>query len=568
MASKKLHIIFAFLLLFPSIIFAEGYKYSIFDNEVNIDVTKEKIYYTENTIISFSESNVSVEKKLNDKVFDLEMNTNYVKDNKNNSIIINSNNKSNYNYVTKYNINKNSDYKYTIKVSNEYQVPMENVSFTLDVYKKISKNNISVYYKDKNITKDTIIKVEDNQVIGEFEGRLDPGETIYIKIDYTKLYISPLAIFSILFPIVCCLLSYIMWYLYGKDLKTKVVKTAVLPRTINPIDAALIYNEKITKDDVFNLLLYLATKGYIKIEENDKHEYTLTRTNTYKGKDYRESLFIKKLFKKEKTISLSDYINAVSERRDNLKYELIDVIPYEELNKRFNNASNSIINLSYTDSEKAKYFEDSAESLKKTLILMAALILVTITSIPFIEINKLYLLPLSVCFSIVILKVLLDSVSELNLRALRKVDVIAILVIIIIIALILMTPSFATSKLYVLTFLISSISVTIILFLYKYMPKRTVYGSRLLGKIDGLKEFILTCKDEELERVLELEPNYLFELLPYARVLGVEKNVISKMRKYNPKSPEWFEMKDYTAVKLYNSLKRLNEELNREGDLE
>jgi hypothetical protein len=27
-------------------------------------------------------------------------------------------------------------------------------------------------------------------------------------------------------------------------------------------------------------------------------------------------------------------------------------------------------------------------------------------------------------------------------------------------------------------------------------------------------------------------------------------------------------MKDYTAVKLYNSIKRLNEELNREGDLE
>ena len=199
---------------------------------------------------------------------------------------------------------------------------------------------------------------------------------------------------------------------------------------------------------------------------------------------------------------------------------------------------------------------------------MAALILVTITSIPFIEINKLYLLPLSVGFSIVILKVLLDSVSELNLRALRKVDIIAILAIIVVIALILMTPSFATSKLYVLTFLISSISVTIILFLYKYMPKRTVYGSRLLGKIEGLKEFILTCKDEELERVLELEPNYLFELLPYARVLGIEKNVVSKMRKYNSKAPEWFVMKDYTAVKLYNSIKRLNEELNREGDLE
>ncbi len=563
----KKYAFYLILLFLPFITLAEESNYSIFDNEVLIEVKDNKIHYSENTIFNFDDTNISFNRIIKEQVQDLEINTNYSRG-KDDSILINSNNKSTYTYITKYNIDQKNKDKYSISISNDYKVPIKDTSFTISLSEKTLKDNISVYKNNKDITKNVIVEVDDNKVIGEYKEELLPGEELIVVVDYTKWAISGVGLFSILFPIICCLISYLMWYLYGKDLKTKIDKTAVLPRTINPIDIALIYNEKITKDDVINLLIYLATKGYIKIEENDKHEFTLTRTNSYKGKDYRESLFIKKLFKKEKTVSLSDYINAVAERKsDKIKYELIDEITNEELKSKFENASSSIINLSYTASEKSKYFEDSAESLKKALILMAALILVTISSIPFIEINKLYLLPISVVFSIVILKILLEVVSEINIRKMRKIDIISLIAITIIIVLIMMIPSFARSRLYILTFIISGLSVIIILILYKYMPKRTIYGTRLLGKIEGLKEFILNCKDIELERVLELNPEYLFEIYPYARTLKIEKNVANKMRKYIKKEPDWFHIEDFTVTKFYNSINRLAEKLNEEGEL-
>ncbi len=562
---NKIKYLLVMLILFPVFVFAEDYKYNITDNEIYIEVDQNKIYYTENTTIDFKESNVQVTRNITKDMNNFEVNSNYIIDS--NSIKINSRSKDTYSYISKYNSPKKNENKYTITIQNGYEVPLNSTSFSIEVLGKIDKGNIHIEYKDKDITKDTILNISGNRIIGELKEPLNPGEEVNITIDYTKIIISPITAFSLLFPIGCCILSYIMWYLYGKDLKTKVSETANLPRTINPIDVALISNEKIVEEDVYNLLIYLANKGYITIEENDKHEFTLTRNKDYNGKDYRESLFIKNLFKKEKTVSLSDYINAVYERKDTIKYELIDTIHNDEISRRFHKTSDKIINLSYTDSEKSKYFEDSAESLKKTLILMITLILVTITSIPFIEINKLYLLPLSVAFSIFILKILLEFVGSINFRKLRFIDIASIVIIVVVIALIMMIPSFARSKVYYITFLVSSVSVTIILILYKYMPKRTIYGSRLLGKIDGLKEFILNCKDVELERVLELNPNYLYDIYPYARTLGIEKEVLNKMKKVNIEKPEWLIIKDYTPIKFYNAINRLSKKIKEEGEL-
>lgn len=552
------------LFLFIPIVVLATNEYEIEDNDILIEITEDKIYYTENTNIIFLKNNVQFERKLNNNINDFELNTNYLREE--NTIKMNNRNKNSYIYTFKYNLDKSNKNNYSLKITNGYQLPITNTSFTIDTRDSIFKDNITIYYNDKDITQNANLKIEDHQIVGELDYELKPGEEFIIKIDYTKVNISPTILFSWLFPIACCIISYVMWYFYGKDLKTKITKTSLLPRKINPIDVALIYNEEITEEDIFALLIDLANKGYIKIEENDKHEFTLTRIKDYKGKDYRENLFIKYLFRKEKTLSLSDYINAVAERSNNFKFELINEIPNEELTLRFKKASNKILDLTNTDSEKNKYFEDSAESLKKVLILMVTLILVTMTSIPFIEINKLFLLPISVLFSILTLKILLDVVKQINLRKIRPIDILSITIIVIIIGFIIMLPSFASSKLYGISYLISCTSVTIILFLYKYMPKRTIYGNRLLGQIEGFKSFIETSTDTELDRVLELNPNYLYDIYSYARVLKLNDLVIKRMKNRTNSSPEWLEIKEFSNIKFRNTIERLLKKIKEEGE--
>ena len=196
---------------------------------------------------------------------------------------------------------------------------------------------------------------------------------------------------------------------------------------------------------------------------------------------------------------------------------------------------------------------------------MVATILILITSLPFVEINVLTLLPLSIIISIALLYVLIIFVRNINIKNETHKSIIVFTIATIILVIILV-PSFQRNIGFLIAFLTSLLSSGIILFIYKYMPKRTIYGQKIYNKILGFKAFINNINDEELKRILEINDNYLNEVIPIAYQLGLEEKVISLLKK-KPKEETWFQLDGkFTYGRLHHSILKLKNKVTKKDE--
>ena len=93
-----------------------------------------------------------------------------------------------------------------------------------------------------------------------------------------------------------------------------------------------------------------------------------------------------------------------------------------------------------------------------------------------------------------------------------------------------------------------------------HLPKRNNVGLRLLGGLLGLKHFIEVAKKHELEMLVNKNPNYFYDILPYAYVLDVSDKWIEKFENITILDPKWLSSnKFYTTSNLY----RINAILDR-----
>ena len=74
-------------------------------------------------------------------------------------------------------------------------------------------------------------------------------------------------------------------------------------------------------------------------------------------------------------------------------------------------------------------------------------------------------------------------------------------------------------------------------FMFKNMTKRTEYGSEMLGKIRGFKNYLEVVLKEELEAMVLKNPTYFYDILPYTYVLGVSNKWIRKFEMITLKEP-------------------------------
>ena len=82
----------------------------------------------------------------------------------------------------------------------------------------------------------------------------------------------------------------------------------------------------------------------------------------------------------------------------------------------------------------------------------------------------------------------------------------------------------------------------IVLFIIKnYLPKRTPLGNEMLGKLRGFRTFLLTAEKDKLEMLVERDPSYFYNILPYTYALGVSKECIKKFKTITLKQPNWYD---------------------------
>ena len=540
------------LLCFMPLVVKASNDYDIKDVQIKVDISEEKTIYSETINCVFEEDSI-ITKELPSDSSNIKVSTNYKKDN--NIIKIENNNFDNKKYLIKYETTNNGSYR--INLANDYNANVKEVNFSITFFDKLTNYDIKFYLNDELI-KNVDYNKNNYTITGIYKNEITEKDTLILEIVPKNLGRKTIIKVSILIPLVLCYLCYFMWVIFGRDREVKVEKTSLLIKNINPAEIAMLYNGVAKKEDLLFTIIDFANKGYIKIIEEDE-DFRIIKLNDYNGKNYKEAVFFKNLFKKDVNVSLSEYITALTSEKRNKRIEYNKEIKVSEMTSKIHTILDKNLSLINSKEEKNLYFEKSSINKKKYLIVMVAINLLLVTSIPFIIVKRIYLLPISVLFSIFTLNILLKFTNKFKFENIRFKDIFISIMIMVLIITTLSVTVIKDNYVYFILYLVGVLSSFLMLILYKYMPKRTIHATNLLGKTEGIKEMILTGKPKEFERILELNPNYFYDVLPISFVMGISDEVIQKMKKFKIEKPSWFEIQGkYTPEKLKACILNMN----------
>ena len=72
------------------------------------------------------------------------------------------------------------------------------------------------------------------------------------------------------------------------------------------------------------------------------------------------------------------------------------------------------------------------------------------------------------------------------------------------------------------------------------IKRLTKYGAKLTGEILGFKEFIQTAEIDKLNALVEENPQYFYNVLPFAYVMGLSDKWSEKFETIAVKPPQWY----------------------------
>lgn len=449
---------------------------------------------------------------------------------------------------------KDYDELYFNLIGNEWDANINKVNFTINLPKEFDSDNLgfSTGKFGSTSSNDVYHQVNGNTISGYTLKTLEPGEGLTIRLELEEGYFknaklqvdwkeSLIYIFPILFPILC----YNLWKKYGKD--DKVVKTIEFnpPDGMNSLDVSFYYKGIATDKDVISLLLYFANKGYLKISKTQvpklfgtRESFTITKLKEYDGNDWCEKTFLEGLFRKRRK-DQSPYLIGIQTIPSNKVTE-------EDLKDNFYITIRHILNDKKSKENQDKIFD--SKSVRKKGSIMAAIVITLLMIIipPFLTTYDF----IGTFFPLFIAALAISIYTYYTAKALeektKKLPSILLMTLVIIIVLCISFFAFpnvllAFDSITLTGYLIGLICIIIMTIFYRIIPKRTPYGIEILGKIKGFKEFIETAEKDKLETLVQDNPTYYYDILPYAYVLGVSNTWMKKFESMSYQPPNWYE---------------------------
>jgi uncharacterized membrane protein YgcG len=74
-----------------------------------------------------------------------------------------------------------------------------------------------------------------------------------------------------------------------------------------------------------------------------------------------------------------------------------------------------------------------------------------------------------------------------------------------------------------------------------FMSRPTEFRTQMMGRIKGFREFIELAELDKINRLVEKDPNYFYDILPYAYVFGLTDKWAKNFEQLAPKMPDWYD---------------------------
>lgn len=439
---------------------------------------------------------------------------------------------------------KDADELYFNLIGSEWDTSINDINFKITMPKSFDESllGFSSGYTGYIDSSDVFYTVDGNTISGFYTGMLNEGEALTVRLSLPEGYfvgtrsnIELYPIVVIIFSILCVIFAGGLWSKYGKD--DEVVETIEFhpPEGYNSAEIGFLYNGSADTKDIISLLVYLADKGYLTIEETEEtglfsksKRFRITKVKEYDGNNEYESLFFNGLFSKSKTtVTSSDLYNTF----------------YKTLNK---------IKLKMNTKENQnKIFDSLAKRKANWLFLMMIAIFALITTKPIIDYTDPGLLVHAFIFPGLGFAFLIGTV----LGVIKVSKIIGIIWGGLFAGMgwaIVMFPALSQNTVYIVMYAIGIICIAFLVFFAKIMPKRTPYGTKLLGQIKGFKRFLETAEKTQLESLVAENPQYFYNILPYTYALGVSNIWMSQFETIAVQAPDWYRSHNSFSMHSFN----------------
>lgn len=411
---------------------------------------------------------------------------------------------------------------------------IENFSFKVTLPKEIDESLVYLYSGKNNTTNNQKINyiVEGNTITGKNASPLFPNESVTFSATYPEKTIAfpkkpnyglPLSI-----TYVGLALFGLYWFFrHGKDVP--IVKTLEVypPKGYSSAMVGFIIDRSPDKIDIISLFLEWAAKGYLKIEE-DKNDDKIIHFTKLQNISNSEAGFERRLF------------HRLFNNRDTVSTKELENSFYSSISQAQNDLAH------YFSKDKIIYSLGSeirrfVLALLNVLGFGAFLFISDYFTTKMLGGNIFFIAILitgSLIYSVISF-LLLDGNNQNS--ALKKLK--NILIFFLSSALFIGIVFFYlhnAGQLNIYSFIIL-FCFYIILICCINMSRRTQLGNELLGKIMGLKEFIEISEKDRLEQLVDENPHYFFDILPYAYVLGISTKWAHKFESITMQAPEGFD---------------------------
>ncbi len=515
-------------------------------------------------------------------------------------------------YVIKYTYNlgpdplKNIDEFYFNIIGPSWDTVIGGINFEIVMPKAFDKTKLGFSSGNYGALDNDKIEysVNENTITGTYNGILNSHNALTMRLELeegyfvgAKLNVSPYTALMFIIPTICTLGALLIWFKFGKD--KMVVETVEFypPDNLNSLDIAYLYKGNVDNKDVISLLIYLASKGYLKIEENlvdlEQKKIPLSAQKkeqiNKKIKDLKEKIAnLEKTDPTSKKIpilknSLINYQNFdqpintelneeekkalknnIKETKD-AKIVFTKLKEYDQdnaceeiffngifpdknsptrtlktLKNEFYSKISRITNL-VQNKYKDKVFEKRNIFLNALLVILLYLVLFTAFAIPlnaFANPSSLVILLVLLGFFTPFLCVAFIEEAPVSFRIMWCSF--SSFCILCLFGGFLSSMGVVFEPIYIGGIIYGILGDVVILLCLINIKKRTDYGNQMLGRIRGFKTFLETVEKEKLVSLASSNPTYFYDILPYAYVLDISDVWINKFEDLAVPEVDWY----------------------------
>lgn len=451
---------------------------------------------------------------------------------------------------------KDMDEIYWNLIGLEWDCPIANISFQVDMPKDFPQDRLNFTYGSQGSKANEAVqwRVEGNSIYGQVLTSLGPKEALTIALPLPQGYFTDIPAASIkdrlfqngllgmVFSFVTLLLGLFAWVTLGKKRQAFPTVEFYPPQGINSAEAGFLIDGQVDPFDITSLLIYWADKGHLAIEEFEEQKaFRKKRSFRFRklsplgpeARAYEHDMFDSIFYMGDGNIvSVSQLANRFYTVASAVKKDLVDSFESDKDTRNFAGSNKACLwllrllaclpTLPYTYAIMA-YLDNQSDlaNLGKGFVLSTLLMILVFANISLYANFK--------------NKAKKGRVKNIFIGA---IFLLALAGQYIYVSLILgnLLPAVLTLIMLVLLGILST-----------RCKKRTDLGLWYEEKLIGFKEFLKATELDRIKMLVDENPHYFYNVLPYALVLGVTDQWAKNFDSIHLEAPGWYQPLDHSS---------------------